>query len=1460
MKAEVQSATKKDNLSPSIPIAIVGIGSLFPEAKTVGEFWNGILSRKNCIREIVDSESVDLDGYWRLRDYYNSDPSAPDKTYGKTGAFLPEVEFDPVEFGIPPINLESISTIQLMALLVAKEALADAGYNRDQSTASKRDRTGVILGVAGCGNTAFPLATRTNFPQWEQVIRNFGFSKELTTAIVEKLKNLYSEWKESSFPGLLGNVVAGRITSYFDLGGTNCTLDAACASSLAAIKMAISELVDGSCDAVLTGGVNVDNSIFAYMCFSKTPALSKAGISRPFDVDSDGMVLGDGIGMVVLKRLEDAERDHDRIYGVIRGIGTSSDGRAKSIYAPRFEGQVRALERAYQRTKLTPRQIQLIEAHGTGTVAGDLCELKSLSSVYREQQVPKHSVALGSVKSQIGHTRTAAGVASLIKVALSLYHKILPPTINITQPNSQLDIESSSFYLNTEARPWIQPVDNSKRRAAVSSFGFGGTNFHMIVEEHQQEHDARYRMHTLPDIVLLHAPDRKMLISKCGSLLEQLKAGTGNYYHQYLNEAKSSNIPLSSARLGFVSESLEQMIDYLEISLSLLRSNPSDVWQHPKGIYYRATGRDLRGRVVALFPGQGSQYLNMGLDFSNNYPEMRKVLLEADKFLFKQRGLRLSDVIYPPTAFDEKTLAKQKHELRRTEYAQPAIGAISAGMYKLLQKAGFKPNFIIGHSFGELTALWASGALNDEAFYRLAIARGHVMGSELSLDKPNGAMLAVNTGELQIKKLLASFEDVRITNYNSTSQIVLGGTQQSIEKLNLALQEMGIKSTLLDVSDAFHTDFVRAAVEPFAREITSTNFATPSVPVYSNVTAEPYPSKIEALKQILADHLLSPVAFKQCIEAVYSRGGSVFIEIGPKSTLSSFVDDILRDREHVAVALNPNSYRSSECEFRRSIARLLVEGLDLQDVDPYQQLRHVKQSKEQGMSPIILNGSFYLNPKTKQSVHKALYERDTSFLDAFIEKRLPESQLQNSQITVPPLQVAATAIQNGMTLTQDGHVASTSKTDQTISTPSKTNSDENEESLMSQTATFTNQAVDANQYREDNGTSSNAIASYPTTNQDGINSQVQAQNLLSVIHQQFHHNQGKCIELLSKMLDHQSTLLEKYGDSEVLPKLMQNFEQTLHLLQNNLSHLNMSHQGYLQHQLALLKGTQPPINFSSPAIETTFSPFSANQSMSGTATDTPVPASAAVDLPKSESAVANAFTKSTDMASVQTSVDGHALTAEVPPAATQSAIATPMLRSVVISSGNSDASPENSATTYAATEAKAESLASKATIDSSQTVGTSVESTSILSSPVSNTLVENPFVTAPGEPLAVVNDEVGAIPNVSFNVNEFSKRLLEIVSDKTGYPIDMLDVNMDLEGDLGIDSIKQVEILGAIYEDYPELEVDSTEAAENLPELRTLAEIINFIVQSIEQVKTTDVLSQPQQQTNIERQVVKKNT
>lgn len=380
-----------NNYLQKTPIAIIGQAAVFAKAATLTQYWDNILNKIDGITEVPPSR-------WNTDDYYDPDPNAEDKTYCKMGGFIPDIDFDPLEFGLPPNLLEVTDSSQLLGLIVARDAMEDAGYGLGREF--DRTNTGVVLGVAGGQKLITDLTSRLQYPIWQRVLESSGVSARDTEIIIEKMKLAYAPWNENSFPGLLGNVIAGRIANRLDLGGMNSVVDAACASSLAAVKTSVSELIEGRADMMITGGVDADNSPFTYLCFSKTPAFSPSEMIRPFDQESDGMLIGEGLGMVVLKRLEDAERDHDRIYAIIRGIGSSSDGKYKSIYAPRPSGQSLAIERAYQEAGFAPEDISLVEAHGTGTKAGDPAEFSGLKAVFGTPNGNKQSIAIGSVKSR----------------------------------------------------------------------------------------------------------------------------------------------------------------------------------------------------------------------------------------------------------------------------------------------------------------------------------------------------------------------------------------------------------------------------------------------------------------------------------------------------------------------------------------------------------------------------------------------------------------------------------------------------------------------------------------------------------------------------------------------------------------------------------------------------------------------------------------------------------------------------------------------------------------------------------------------------------------------------------------------------------------------------------------------------------------------------------------------------
>ena len=451
-------------------IAIIGMAGVFPQAADLNAYWHNITNKVDAITDLPPT-------HWRADDYFSTDPAQPDHVYTTKGGFLPSLSFDPREFGIAPRNLTAIDTAQLLGLLVARDALHDAGYGTERDF--DRSRTNVIFGATGAQELVIPLGARLGHPHWRRALHKAGITGATAEQIITDIANSYVSWQEASFPGLLGNVIAGRIANRFDLRGTNCAVDAACASSLAALYLACLELQSNNCDLAICGGVDTFNDIFMYMCFARTQALASDGKAKAYDRRADGTTLGEGAGALILKRYDDAVAAEDHIYAVIRNIGSASDGRGHAIYEPGSDGQALALRNACR--GIDPTSIELLEGHGTGTRVGDQIELQALHEVFRTTNKKKWC-ALGSVKSQIGHTKAAAGIAGLIKAALALHHKTLPPTINCDEPHPLLADPNSPFYLSTASRTWeVNP--QHPRRAGVSSFGFGGSNFHCLLEE-----------------------------------------------------------------------------------------------------------------------------------------------------------------------------------------------------------------------------------------------------------------------------------------------------------------------------------------------------------------------------------------------------------------------------------------------------------------------------------------------------------------------------------------------------------------------------------------------------------------------------------------------------------------------------------------------------------------------------------------------------------------------------------------------------------------------------------------------------------------------------------------------------------------------------------------------------------------------------------------------------------------
>ncbi|PBC86362.1 MULTISPECIES: type I polyketide synthase [unclassified Streptomyces] len=841
-----------------LDIAIVGMACCYPGAADTARFWSNIVSGVDSVTEVPAER-------WDTGTYHDPDPArAGERTPSRWGGFLPAVPFDALAHGIPPASLAAIEPVQLLALEAAAKALADAGYaERDFD----RARTSVVFGAEAGTELAGAYGLRALHP---------AYLGDLPPALDAELPRL----TEDSFPGVLANVIAGRIAGRLDLGGANCTVDAACASSLAALDLACRQLRDHDSDMALCGGADVHNGINDYLMFASVRALSPTGRCRPFDAAADGIALGEGVGALVLKRLADAERDGDRIYAVVKAVGTSSDGRSLGLTAPRPEGQRRALERAYRRAGISPAQVGLLEAHGTGTVVGDTAELGVLTDVFEAAGATPGSCTLGSVKSQIGHTKCAAGLAGLIKAARAVHAGVRPPTLHLTRPAA----DPGPFRFDTgSARPWPVPV--ARRFAGVSAFGFGGTNYHAVLAGYDGAPEPDHALtHWPAELFCFRGTDRPAAVRA----MERLAARLAD------NDAAGRPWPLrdlaaeTAAAQGPVQICLvADDLDDLAVKLAAARR-----FDAVEGVYPRRRDTDP-GLVSFLFPGQGSQRPGMMGELFLAFPALRGLLEDADP--------KWAAAMFPPTAFTAERRAAQQAALTDTRVAQPALGLASAAAHRLLTTLGVRPDCAAGHSYGELTALWAAGAYDTATLLRLSACRGEAILGAAGNDP--GAMAAVVAAPERVRELIHA-AGVVVANHNAPEQSVISGPTDAVESAVAALCAAGLDARRLPVACAFHSPQLAAARDTFAAELSAVQVAVPAFPVWSGATARPYDREASAVRATLADQVAAPVRFVEQIEDMYAAGVRTFVEAGPGRVLTGLVGRILDGRPHTAVALD----------------------------------------------------------------------------------------------------------------------------------------------------------------------------------------------------------------------------------------------------------------------------------------------------------------------------------------------------------------------------------------------------------------------------------------------------------------------------------------------------------------------------------------------------------------------------
>ena len=881
--AEVRRGQEVSDMEPS-DIAIIGIGAAMPKAHNARAFWQNILDGLDAITEIPQHR-------WDWRLYFDEARTAKDKIYSRWGGFLDDMAFDPVQYGMPPNTVKSVDPLQLMALEVVRQTLGDAGYVGREFDG---ERTSVIFGTSGgAGDVGMQYGLRSELPR---------FYGELPENVSSRLPT----WTEDSFAGILLNVVAGRVANRFNFGGVNFTVDAACASSLAAIYQAVVELEDRRSDMVIAGGVDTMQGPFGYLCFSKTQALSPNGRCRTFDKNSDGIVISEGIAMVALKRLEDAERDGDRIYAVIKGVGGSSDGRARGLTAPLPEGQLRALNRAYAKAGYSPKSVSLFEAHGTGTVAGDTAELETMTRILHEVGADPQQSVVGSVKTMIGHTKAAAGVAGLIKTTLALYHKVLPGHANVITPNHRLRSPDSPLYLIRDPKPWIASKQNP-RRASVSAFGFGGTNFHATLEEYRGAYlaeDRRVARDSWSAEVFVWNR-HSGLAGELESLIRALDEGAKPVLRDlaYTLYKRWDSRALSVA---VVATNLDQFKELVEKLTTHLSGRQGEL---PEGVYVAEEPLGTAGKVAALFPGQGSQYPDMLRELGILFPEIMDLLSEADDIYAstsEQRPdgpVRLSPVIFPPGRYEPDDEKRARAALMRTDVAQPALGAIEAGLWEFMCRClGFTAHMTAGHSYGEYAALYAAGCLEFSDLIRLSEARGRfIMQAANGADL--GAMAAVQAERKQVERIASEFPGLQVANHNAPTQSILAGSSDVIDAVVTKLTEKGYSASRLPVAAAFHSPFVEPASKALEKFMAGIHIKEAAMPVYSNTTASAHPTDAAGIRANLVEQLSQPVEFVAEIEAMYQAGARVFVEIGPKGVLSRLVRLILEGRPHLSIAV-----------------------------------------------------------------------------------------------------------------------------------------------------------------------------------------------------------------------------------------------------------------------------------------------------------------------------------------------------------------------------------------------------------------------------------------------------------------------------------------------------------------------------------------------------------------------------
>ena len=837
-------------------IAIVGMACRFPDANSPGELWENVLAQRQSFRRMPPERL-------RLEDYLTSQRSTPDSTYSSEAAVLEGFEFDRQRYRVAGELYRTVDPAHWLALDVATQALADAGYTDGEQL--PHETTGVVVGNTLTGDFSRATVMRLRWPFVRRVVESEltkdGWPVERRQAFLDRLATSYKEpfppVGEETLAGSLSNTIAGRICNYYNFGGGGYSVDGACASSLIAVSTACSLLITGDIDVALAGGVDLSLDPFELVGFAKVGALASDKM-RVYDERSDGFLPGEGCGFVVLTRHRDAVAKGRRIYAVIRGWGISSDGHG-GMTRPEVDGQSLAIERAYRRAGFSPKTVNYFEGHGTGTSVGDLTELTALSGILRKRRggSTRTVASIGSVKANIGHTKAAAGVAGLIKTAMAVHARLLPPTSGCERPHSALKSESPVLRAMSDGEVW--PADGHLR-AGVNGLGFGGINAHVVLEgcgtPRRTDLTSREKMLLASvqdaEVFFLSGDDHESVLQQIEHLLtfaaKVSRAELGD-----LSATLQAHLRPSRVRAALVAATPAQLVSRLKHLLVCLRDKETKHLDTEKGVFFGVV--ETAPRIGFLFPGQGvPAHLNGGL-FKRRFDFVRE--------------------LYPTEVNSSDVVS--------TKVAQPAILRATLAGLRAMKALGIEAKVGVGHSLGELAALCWAGALTEEQLLRIGEARGSAM---MEVSEPIGTMANIGTNQQKLQHLLNG-DQIVIAAMNAPQNTVVAGESGAVASFVERVQKQGITTNMIPVSHAFHSPLMEGSVIKIAQHLKDESFGDLRRAVVSTVTGNLL-ERNQDLRQLLIRQITAPVLFMQAVQRAASDV-DLLIEIGPGHVLGGLV-------------------------------------------------------------------------------------------------------------------------------------------------------------------------------------------------------------------------------------------------------------------------------------------------------------------------------------------------------------------------------------------------------------------------------------------------------------------------------------------------------------------------------------------------------------------------------------------